>query len=93
MTRLTVRVIPNASKSEVAGRRDGAWAIRLAAPPVEGKANDALIRFLADTLDLAPSEIDIVKGFSSKSKILDVPMSDARIREMLEGDGGHGTGS
>jgi len=85
MTRLTVRVIPNASKSEVAGLRDGAWAIRLAAPPVEGKANDALIRFLADKLDLAPSEIEIAKGFSSKTKILDVPMSDARIREMLEG--------
>lgn len=81
MTRLTVRVIPNASRSEAAGRRDGAWVVRLAAPPVDGKANDALIRFLADTLDLAPSDIDIVKGFSSKTKILDVPLSDVRINE------------
>jgi hypothetical protein len=92
MTRLTIRVIPNAKQSEVAGLRDGAWAIRLAAPPIEGKANATLIRFLADVLDLAPSEIDIVKGFSSKTKILDVPMSDTRIHEMLD-SGPHGTGS
>jgi len=92
MTRLSVRVVPNASRSEVSGFRDGAWTIRLAAPPVEGKANAALIRFFADTLDLAPSEIDVLKGFSSKSKILDVPMSDARIHEVLDGLV-HGTGS
>lgn len=85
MTRLTVRVIPNASRSEIVGYRDGAWVIRLAAPPVEGKANAALIRFLADTLGLAPSEIDIVKGFSSKTKILDVPLSsDVRIQESFK---------
>jgi len=81
--RLTVRVIPNASKSEVVGYIEGAWKIRLAAPPVDGKANEVLIRFLADVLDLAPSEIDIVKGQTSKTKIVNVPMHEADVKEIL----------
>ncbi len=87
MSRLTVRVIPNASRSEIAGREGAAWKIRLAAPPVDGKANDALIRFLADILDLAPSEIDIVKGHSSKTKILSVPMVEEDVIDRLQGTG------
>lgn len=83
MSRLTVRVIPNASKSEVVGFVEGAWKIRLAAPPVDGKANETLIRFLSDVLDLAPSEIDIIKGQTSKTKILDVPMHEEDVREAL----------
>ncbi|PYR58787.1 MAG: hypothetical protein DMF91_16325, partial [Acidobacteria bacterium] len=47
---LAVRVIPRARKSEIAGTRDGALLVRLAAPPVEGAANDALIEFLAKRL-------------------------------------------
>lgn len=84
MTKLRIHLIPNAKQTEIVGFRDGAWAIRLAAPPIEGKANKALIEFLAEKLDLAPSQIDIVKGFSSKTKILDVPLSDVRIREIFE---------
>jgi uncharacterized protein (TIGR00251 family) len=87
MSRLTVRVIPNASRSEIAGREGAAWKIRLAAPPVDGKANDALIRFLADILDLAPSEIDIVKGHSSKTKILSVPMVEEDVIDRFQGTG------
>jgi uncharacterized protein (TIGR00251 family) len=84
MTRITTRVIPNTSRSEIVGREDGAWKIRLAAPPVDGKANDALIRFLADILDLAPSEIDIVKGHSSKTKILSVHMAEEDVATALK---------
>lgn len=85
MSRITVRVIPNASKSEIAGREGSVWKIRLAAPPVDGKANDSLIRFLADRLDLAPSEIDLVKGHSSKTKILSVPMAEEDVVTRLNG--------
>lgn len=83
MTRITVRVIPNASKSEVVGREASVWKIRLAAPPVDGKANEALIRFLADVLDLAPSEIEIAKGHSSKTKMVDIPMVKEDIETAL----------
>jgi uncharacterized protein (TIGR00251 family) len=87
MTRITIRVIPNASRSEVVGREGATWKIRLAAPPVDGKANEALIRFLADLLDVAPSEIDIVKGRSSKTKILSVPMHEEDIASRFQGTG------
>lgn len=83
MSRLTVRVIPNASRSDVAGREGSVWKICLAAPPVDGKANDALIRFVAGKLDVAPSTIDIVKGHSSKTKILSVPMAEEDIEAAL----------
>lgn len=83
MSRISIRVIPNASKSEVVGKDSGVWKIRLAAPPVDGKANEALIRFLADVLDLAPSQIDIVKGHTSKQKILEVPMNIGDIEDLL----------
>jgi uncharacterized protein (TIGR00251 family) len=73
MARLSVKIIPNASRTEIAGREGRAWKIRLAAPPVEGKANDALIEFLSDVLDVPKSSISIIQGHSSKHKILDVP--------------------
>lgn len=83
MTRLTVRVVPNASRSEVVGREGSVWKIRLAAPPIDGKANVALLRFLADKLDLAPSEITIVKGQTSKIKTLHVPLVESDIHTLL----------
>ena len=73
MTRLTVRVIPNASKSEIVGRELGVLKVRLAAPPVEGKANEALIELLADHYDIPKSSITIVKGQTSKTKIVELP--------------------
>ncbi len=85
--RLSVRVIPNASKSAVVGYAEGAWKIRLAAPPVDGKANEALIRFLADILDLAPSEIDIIKGQTAKTKLVEIPMHEDDVKELLQKQG------
>lgn len=84
MSRITIRVIPNASQNEIVGCIDDVWKIRLAAPPIDGKANGALIRFLADTLDLATSEINIVKGQTSKTKVVDVPMHEDDVRTELE---------
>lgn len=70
---LSVSIVPNASRTEIVGWVEGALKIRLAAPPVDGKANEALIRFLAKTLDLAPSEIEIKAGHGSKHKRLEIP--------------------
>lgn len=83
MSRLTIRVIPNASRSETAGREGSTWKIRLAAPPVDGKANEALLRFLADKLDCAPSELRIIKGHTSKIKTVEVPMHEEDVKELL----------
>jgi uncharacterized protein (TIGR00251 family) len=49
-----------------------AYKVRLAAPPVDGKANEALIRFLAGRFDVAPSAVRIIRGLSSKMKIVEI---------------------
>jgi len=73
MARLSVRIIPNASKTEVAGKEGATWKIRVSAPPIEGRANEALVDFLSDVLDVPKTSIQIIKGYSSKQKILDIP--------------------
>ncbi|MFQ5873076.1 MAG: DUF167 domain-containing protein [Dehalococcoidia bacterium] len=67
---LEVRVIPKASKSEVVGLRQGIVRVRIAAPPVEGKANQALIVLLAERLGLRPSDVRIIRGASSRNKLV-----------------------
>jgi uncharacterized protein (TIGR00251 family) len=65
---LDVRVVPRAGKSGVAGLRDGALLVRLAAAPVDGAANAELIAVLADALHLPKRSIEIVSGDRSRSK-------------------------
>jgi uncharacterized protein len=71
-TRLRLRVAPGAVRSEVVGRHDDAWKVRVAAPPADGRANDAVIRLLADTLDVARAAVTLVSGHSSRDKILEL---------------------
>jgi len=65
-----VRVIPRARRTEISGRRGDAILVRLAAPPVDGAANDALIAFLADGLGIARRQITIARGASTRDKTL-----------------------
>jgi uncharacterized protein len=67
-----VRVIPGASKNEVAGIQDGALKIKLTAPPVEGKANRACIDFLAGLLGVRRSALAIASGEKSRKKTVTV---------------------
>jgi len=69
---LSVRVIPRAPRSRVDGIRAGAILIRLAAPPVEGAANDALIAFLAELLELPRRSLTIVSGEKSRNKRIQI---------------------
>jgi len=63
-----VRVVPRASRSEIVGEHDGALRVRIAAPPVEGAANEELVRVLSRALGLSRSAIEISAGHSSKLK-------------------------
>lgn len=83
MAKLTVNVIPNAKKSEVVGREGNSFKIRLAAPPIEGKANEELIEFLAKALDIPKSTINIIKGLGSRLKTLEIPGNIEDIKERL----------
>jgi len=65
---ILVRVQPNAKRTEVAGRHGDAIKIRVAAPPVDGAANEELIRFLADRLKVPQSAVTILRGAGSRHK-------------------------
>ena len=69
---LRVRVSPRASRDELAGERNGALVVRLTAPPVEGAANDALVRLLARELDVARSSLSVVHGAKGRDKVIQV---------------------
>jgi uncharacterized protein (TIGR00251 family) len=69
---LDIRVIPRAPRSAVDGVRDGALLVRLAAPPVDGEANDALISLMAGVLDVPKRDLAIVSGERSRKKRLKV---------------------
>ncbi len=66
--RLAIRVQPRAARSEVAGLHGDRIRIRLAAPPVDGAANDALVRFLAEALGVPARAVTITGGLASRSK-------------------------
>jgi len=67
-----VRVIPRASRTEVVGVIDGILKIRLKAPPVDGAANEELIKFLAKVLGVSKSDVEIIAGQTARTKRLRV---------------------
>ena len=81
---VNVRVVPRAPQSRVQGLLGDALKIRLAAPPVDGKANTALVHFLAEELDLAVGEIRLLAGATGRNKrVLIQGMSGAAIAAKL----------
>lgn len=70
--RIAVHVQPKASRTEIAGTHDGCLKIRLAAPPVDGAANTALIEFIAKRLGIAKSRVRIVSGAASRRKLVEI---------------------
>lgn len=65
---LSLHIQPGASRTEAAGLHGEALKLRLAAPPVDGKANTCLIAFLADFLDIPKARVELVSGASSRQK-------------------------
>ena len=71
-TRLRLRVLPGARRSEIAGRHGDGWKVRVAAPPENGRANDAVRRLLAERLDLPRSAVTIVSGHTAREKVVEL---------------------
>lgn len=89
--RFAVRVQPRAARSTVEGVRDGALRVRLAAPPVEGAANEELVRLLARRLGVARRDVSIVGGATSRSKLVDVRgVSAEAVRSLVTEVESHG---
>jgi uncharacterized protein (TIGR00251 family) len=82
---LRLHIQPGAKRTEVVGLHGEALKIRLAAPPVDGKANACLIGFLADQLGIAKSSVSLVSGESSRAKRVRIDGVDpATVREALK---------
>lgn len=78
MGRIKFRIIPNARKTELAGEYANAVKIKLSAPPIEGKANAELIKYLSKSLGVSKSSITFVSGETSKDKMLEIPNFDMK---------------
>jgi len=75
---------PRGSRNQVVGEREGAIVIKLQAPPVDGVANAALLRFVAERLDVAPSAVELLRGHTSRRKLISVAgWSAAAVRQAL----------
>jgi uncharacterized protein (TIGR00251 family) len=72
MARLTVKVHPRARRTALTGRLGDAWKLALAAPPVDGKANEECVRFFAELAGVPKSRVRIVTGSTSRMKVVDV---------------------
>lgn len=81
-----VRVAPRASKNQIVGVEGDAVKIRLAAAPVEGKANEALDKFLAALLDVPRSSVEIIAGQSSRNKVIRIRgVTPERLEQVILG--------
>jgi uncharacterized protein (TIGR00251 family) len=84
----TVRVVPRASKSEIAGIHDGALKIRIASPPVDGAANIELVKLLSKTFGVSGSAVEILSGQSGRTKRIKISGVNAKDFLKITGGGG-----
>jgi uncharacterized protein (TIGR00251 family) len=82
---LDLRVQPRASRNGITLQPDGTCKVRLTAPPVDGAANEALVRFLAEAFSVGRSEVEIVSGHTGRQKIVRITgISDADVAQVLK---------
>jgi uncharacterized protein YggU (UPF0235/DUF167 family) len=89
--RLTLKIRANARKTEFTGKQGEIWKLHVAAPPIDGKANEAIVRFLARLSGVPATSVRIVNGFTSTTKIAEIDGIDPEDlqRAILES---HGSG-
>lgn len=84
-TLLKLHVTPRGSKSEITGWRDDALCVKITAPPVEGAANSAIVKFIADRLGVRKSQVELVSGERSREKVVRVfGLADADVKMRLK---------
>jgi uncharacterized protein len=83
-TRLRLRVSPGVGRAGIVGRHGDAWKVRVTAPPEDGRANEAVLRLLADTLSVPRDDLTLVSGHSARDKIVLLDgVSPAQIERRL----------
>ena len=84
---LGIKAVPGASKTELAGIKDGRLRVRLAAAPEDGKANAELLSFLSKTLGCAKRDLRIVSGEKSRLKVVELPVGcGGKVEEVVLGE-------
>jgi uncharacterized protein (TIGR00251 family) len=82
--RLKLRIVPNAKRSALAGIHGDAIKLKIAAPAIEGKANEALIEFLAETLGVVQRDVTLLSGAKSRDKFIEIiSLDEASARARL----------
>src|SRR3954470_18808360 len=92
-TRLRVRVSPGAGRTALVGRHGDAWKVRVTAAPERGRANEAVLRLLAETLSLPRAALTLVSGHGGRDKIVEFSglgpaLADRRLTSASAGDRG-----
>ena len=85
-TRLKLRVSPGARRPGIAGRHGDAWKVRVAEPAEDGRANEAVLRLLADTLHVPRARVVLVSGYASRDKIVTLEALEQAQTENLLAD-------
>jgi uncharacterized protein len=88
--RFRVKVLPGAARNEIAGRQGDVWRIRVASPPERGRANEAALRLLAETLSIPRRSLSIVTGHAAREKLVSaegISVAEAQARLVSGGSG------
>jgi hypothetical protein len=80
---LAVAVVPNARRTGAHGLHDGALRVRLAAPPVDGKANAALVAWVCDELGLTRRAVRVARGVSARRKVVEIDLAPEAVEVWL----------
>jgi len=84
---IEVRLQPRGSRDELLGLRDGVLRAKVTAPPVDGRANEALCRLIAKRVGVPPSRVGVVRGERSRDKVVRVEgLGDEELRRALSND-------
>jgi hypothetical protein len=85
MARIAVKAHPRARRSAITGRFGEAWKLDLAAPPVDGKANEECVRFFAELAGVPRSRVRVLAGATGRLKIVDIEgVAQADLERLLE---------
>jgi len=84
---IKIRVQPKSSRNQVDGFQDGALRVRVTAAPTEGQANAAVIAILAKTLGVSKSRLEIIRGYSSRDKVVSVDtLTEQEVQRKIEAE-------
>jgi uncharacterized protein (TIGR00251 family) len=82
---LTLHVQPGAKRNEIVGLHSDALKVKLAAPPIEGRANEALLKFIAELFDVPLRNTQLLKGGQSRHKVVEIISSNINPPSLLDG--------